>query len=261
MEAKYDKIGIGYNQTRKPDPYLLSRLKHHLNPLAGRVYLDIGCGTGNYTVMLAHADYQFVGIDPSHEMLEKARMHESLIDWKIGHAEQIPFPDHHFDGIVASLTIHHWKNLSLAFQELHRVLKPQGHFVLFTATPTQMEGYWLNHYFPKMLRDSIIQMPAFEAVTHAFSQAKLMLHNTEKYFIKPDLEDLFLYAGKHRPSLYLNPQVRKGISSFSALANLEEVTIGLKNLEEDIATGKIDQIINTYENDTGDYLFMTARKS
>ena len=36
---KYDHIGIGYNQTRQADPYLLSRIVHHLAPEVGKTYL------------------------------------------------------------------------------------------------------------------------------------------------------------------------------------------------------------------------------
>mgnify|MGYP000221085640 CR=1 FL=1 len=84
--------------------------------------------------------------------------------------------------------------------------------------------------------------------------------NTELYSIKPDLKDLFLYSGKHNPSLYLNPKVRHGISSFSSLANAEEVETGMNRLKEDITTHKIDDTIKSYENDFGDYLFIIATK-
>ena len=49
MGTKYDKIGIEYNLTRKADKYLTEQLLFHLNPKEHAQYLDIGCGTGNYT--------------------------------------------------------------------------------------------------------------------------------------------------------------------------------------------------------------------
>jgi len=69
MEVKYDKIGIDYNLTRKPDKFLTRKLLSHLNPKNDGLYLDIGCGTGNYTIELRKNGFQFIGIDPSEKML------------------------------------------------------------------------------------------------------------------------------------------------------------------------------------------------
>ncbi|MGB0522424.1 MAG: class I SAM-dependent methyltransferase [Flammeovirgaceae bacterium] len=260
MKAKYDKIGIHYNQTRTADPYLLSRLYELLEPTASGTYIDIGCGTGNYTIPLAEKGHRFIGIDPSEEMLEKAKKRTGSIQWLQGVAEAIPLQDHTADGLIASLTIHHWTDLAKGIQELHRILKPAGKLVIFTATPQQMEGYWLNHYFPQMLADSINQMPNFELIEQCMHQVGFKHVVSEKYFIKHDLQDHFLYVGKHRPQLYLSPQIRNGISSFAALANAEEVKIGLARLEKDMASGKIEEVIASYKNEDGDYLFLVAKK-
>ena len=53
MKEKYDIIGVNYNLTRKADPYLYKRLHFFLNPQIKGTYLDIGCGTGNYTAKFA----------------------------------------------------------------------------------------------------------------------------------------------------------------------------------------------------------------
>jgi len=54
--ALYDRIGVGYDDTRQADPYLRSRLIHHLRPSPSGRYLDIGSGTGNYTFAMHQAD-------------------------------------------------------------------------------------------------------------------------------------------------------------------------------------------------------------
>ena len=261
MEVKYDKIGTDYNLTRKADNYLTAQLLYHLKPIKGGKYLDIGCGTGNYTNELQKKGFQCIGIDPSKEMLEKAKLKNNKIDWRIGSAENIGLPQNFVDGIIGSLTIHHWSNLKIGFSELHKVLKPNGRMVIFTATPRQMKGYWLNDYFPKMLAESIIQMPTFEKVKTAMKDGGFELLQTEKYFIKPDLEDQFLYCGKQNPELYFDVQVRHGISSFSTLANSTEVEQGLSKLRKDIDTGKINEIIKSYENDLGDYVYIIGKKA
>lgn len=260
MKVKYGRIGLDYNQTRKADPYLTERLLSHLNPTKGKIYLDIGCGTGNYTNVLTNGDLSFIGIDPSKEMLEKAKTSTSKIDWRLGTAEKTGLDSNSVDGIVGSLTIHHWRDLDKGFSELNGVLKAKGRIVIFTSTPSQMQGYWLNHYFPKMLHDSMVQMPSFDQVKQGLEKAGIEVVTTEKYFIKPDLQDYFLYCGKNRPELYLNDTIRHGISSFSDLSNQTEVEDGLKQLTSDIENDSIQNIIDEYSNDGGDYLFVIAEK-
>ncbi len=261
MNAKYDNIGINYNSTRKADSFLTKQLVKHLNPNSEGIYLDIGCGTGNYTNAISKKGYSFIGIDPSELMLEKAKLLNNTIDWRIGSAENTGLSDNTVDGIIGSLTIHHWTDLNKAFIELKRVLKPRGRIVIFTSTPKQMEGYWLNRYFPKMLQDSMAQMPSLNAVSEAISNSGLTVKQTHKYFIKPNIEDKFLYCGKHQPELYFDAQIRHGISSFSDLSNQTEVEIGLAKLKQDVLNGKIDNIIKSYENDLGDYLYIIAEKN
>lgn len=261
MEAKYDKIGQHYNTTRKADRALLARVIAHLDPKPLGQYLDIGCGTGNYTIELHKKGVHITGIDSSNEMLKIASDKCKEVVWQLGSAEQIPAEDESFDGCLATLTIHHWSDLDAGFKEVNRVLKPGGRMVIFTSTPNQMKGYWLNHYFPKMLEDSMEQMPAFDNIQKALDRTSLKYEYRERYLIQPDLEDQFLYAGKHNPSLYLNDEVRRGISSFSDLSNASEVDRGLLNLRLDIESGNVQDVIRHYENARGDYLYVVAVKS
>jgi ubiquinone/menaquinone biosynthesis C-methylase UbiE len=152
MKEKYDRIGIDYNLTRRADKYLCERFYHHLDVPDNRErrYMDIGCGTGNYSIALNEKGLDFIGIDPSEKMLRKARSRSDRVEWKQGSSEKIPLANGTVIGILASLTIHHWKDLKSAFGELSRVLQEDGKLVIFTSTPQQMKGYWLNHYFPEM---------------------------------------------------------------------------------------------------------------
>ncbi|MCH2192672.1 class I SAM-dependent methyltransferase [Kordia sp.] len=260
MNAKYDHIGKGYNNTRKADPYLLERLSYHLNPINKGWYLDIGCGTGNYTSKLHNKETKFIGVDPSEKMLAKAQENYPNRIWKLGTAEDIPLENNSIEGVVGTLTLHHWTNLEKGFSELFRVMKNYTNIIFFTATPEQMKGYWLNHYFPKMMKASIEQMPSLEKISNAMETAGFKDIFTERYFIQPDLKDHFLYVGKQDPKKYLDEKIRNGISSFSHLAHQEEVQKGLTQLEKDIVSGEINNIIKSYENRTGDYLFLLSQK-
>ena len=259
MQAKYDRIGKSYNQTRKADPYISSRLWYHLQSAMPGQCLDIGCGTGNYTIALHQKGIDFIGVDPSHQMLATAQSRPFDIDWRQGVAEHLPLNNESVCAVLASLTLHHWTSLTQGFQEAARVLQKDGKLVIFTATPRQMDGYWLNHYFPKMLAKSKTQMPSFEHVQNSLQRSGFQVIQTEKYFVRDDQADLFLYAGKNRPSLYLDEKVRQGISSFSDLANAREVEEGLQRLANDIESGAHLALRQQYQNQEGDYLFITAQ--
>lgn len=255
--AKYDEIGLDYNSTRTADPWLTERLRCHLKPKPQCTYLDIGCGTGNYTIALQEEGTKFIGIDPAQSMLSIAEKKSTSISWKKGSAESIPLPDNAVDGIIGTLTMHHWADLHAAFKDLKRVCS-SGTIVLFTSSSSQMEGYWLNHYFPEMLMASAAKMPEISVIIEAMQAADFVVEKTEPYFVREDLEDLFLYAGKHRPLFYIDSEIRKGISSFSDLANTEEVEEGIMRLKFDIATGEIEQVMRRYQNEDGDYMFIVG---
>ena len=77
----------------------------------GRFYLDIGCGTGNYTIDLNARGLKFYGVDPSSKMLEEAMFKSQKIKWLEGTAESISVEDKIFAGAIAVLTLHHWLGL------------------------------------------------------------------------------------------------------------------------------------------------------
>ncbi len=259
--AIYNNIGVDYDATRRADKFLTKRFRHFLSPAKNENYLDVGCGTGNYTCALASKDYKFYGIDPSDLMLENARQRNCNVIWKNGEAENLPFENDFFSGVIASLTIHHWKVLPKAFREISRVLKTDDKFVLFTSLPEQTANYWLTEYFPKMIRDSVRQLPPVSDIEKSLAATNLKIEMTENYFVREDHEDMFLYSGKHRPELYLREDIRRGISSFSNLANKDEVEKGLRQLAEDIESEKISEVIERHENDIGDYIFIVAGKT
>lgn len=82
--------------------------------------------------------------------------------------------------------------------------------------------------------------------------------STEFYFVQPDLQDSFLYIGKHRPEVYLSERVREGSSTFRVVAEKEEIKEGCERLAADLASWKFDDVYASYENNIGDYTFLRA---
>jgi hypothetical protein len=137
----------------------------------------------------------------------------------------------------------------------------KGSPVIFTSTAEQMEGYWLNEFFPDAMKRSIIQMPRKQAIEESLHEAGFGHILWEPYEVRDDLQDYFLYSGKNRPKLYLDARIRRGSSTFSSLADPKEVEEGCALLTEDIQTGRIKQVMNSYANrEEGDYMFVVARK-
>ncbi len=260
MQPIYNNIGIGYNNTRKADPYLTERLYALLNPNENGLYLDIGCGTGNYTTALHDKGVKLIAVDPSDVMLEEAAQKSNTIKWLKGSAEQIPTDDNSLNGAIATLTIHHWQNQQKGFKELARVLKKGSRLVFFTSAPEQTKGYWLSHYFPTIIENSSKVLPSIESIQKDAELNNFKFILRENYFVKEDLQDLFLQSGKHKPEIYFDENVRRGISTFAKSKNQTELKEGLLRLRKDIDEGNFPKIKEQYDNEIGDYCFLVFEK-
>ena len=255
----YDSIGVNYDATRRADPYLTGRLARHVDLRSGGRYLDIACGTGNYTVALAARGGRWHGVDLSSGMVRSAQRKSGDIHLARGQAAVLPYGDGSFDGAVCTMALHHLPKLAPVFREAFRVLR-EGRLVIFTGTSDQMAGYWLNEYFPLAMARSTEQMPSLGSVIAELDEAGFTVDHVEPYDVQPDLQDLFLYAGKHNPELYLSGTIRRGISTFSTLADEAELEEGCARLQRDIESGSIKQVTEKYRNQGGDYIFIVASK-
>lgn len=259
--AIYDRIGKIYDATRRADSYLVSRLAHHLEIRTGGMYLDAACGTGNYTIALAEkSGGDWFGIDQSAGMIETARTKDidDLIEWRMADVAALPFEKEIFDGAICTLAIHHFKNLEAAFGGMRRVLKDDSRFVIFTSLPAQTRQYWLAEYFPAAIEKSAEWLPDLKTITDALQNAGFTDIETESYSVSEELEDLFLYSGKFKPELYLDEKFRANISTFALLAEPSEVESGVERLRADIASGKINELIERHRS-SDDYLFVVAK--
>ncbi|RYZ50905.1 MAG: class I SAM-dependent methyltransferase, partial [Sphingobacteriales bacterium] len=254
----YDSIGREYNKSRRADPYLTTRVSLLLQARKEGRYLDLGCGTGNYYQALLAQGLQVIGVDPSVVMLQQALEQCPEGQFVKAAAEDLPFPPASFDGVLALFTFHHWTNKEKGLAEVARVLKPGGRFVCLSFCPEQMKGYWLDEYFPEMMERSWALAPEKPVMERLLIDAGFKIVFTENYSIQEDLTDHFLYAGKHHPEWYLDPGFRENTSSFRLLADSDELEYGLHRLEKDIRSGKVKEVMDSYANDHGDYLFYIA---
>jgi SAM-dependent methyltransferase len=193
-------------------------------------------------------------------MLRTAKSkYSSSVQWFLQDATTMPFVDGQFSGALCICAIHHFSDLVAVFKEVYRTLH-QGKFVIFSGTADQMHHYWLNHYFPEAMAKSIQQMPSIASITSALKSAGFTQVVLDPFFVTHALKDMFLYSGKQRPHIYLDPRIRAGISTFAHLASDAEILNGCRKLSEDIESGAINQVIEKYDNEGGDYMFIVAKK-
>lgn len=256
----YNAIGNNYNITRSADPWIADKMLSLLLPDKNGLFLDVGCGTGNYLEVFLDKGFKFYGVEPSDVMLTTALNRCKTIIEK-AFVEQLPFDDSLFNGATAMFTFHHWKDKQKGLSEIFRVLKPGSRLVFLSFTPEQLFNYWHVHYFPKMIRRSAEIVPDKQEMISWLQAVGFSAVSTENYFVHDELTDHFFYSNKRRPEKYLDPEVRNGISSFTAFSDPEELKSGLLQLEKDISSGVINDIMKKYENDIGDYLFYVAEKN
>jgi ubiquinone/menaquinone biosynthesis C-methylase UbiE len=259
MQPLYNSIGATYGATRCADPAIVQALAQYVGVGRDGSFLDLGCGTGNYTCALAALGGHWHGLDISAEMLKQAKAAGPNVIWHLGSTDELPYAEKSFAGVICTLAIHHFPSLHSSFLEVFRVLD-NGPFVVFTAFPEQMRNYWLCHYFPQMMERSIEKMPAKAAVFGALREAGFAIENVVSFHVTNELQDLFLYSGKLRPELYLDAAIRANISSFATLCPAAELEEGLNALRSDIDSGAFSGVVRRYPKIAGDYAYVMATK-
>ena len=118
-----------------PTPHV-ARLVKSLGSGRGRTALDLGCGEGRHTILMAAQGYDVTGLDLEPLALRKAREHVRRAglraDFVVGNALDLKFPDASFDLVLDYGCFHHvvtrdWPRYR---REIARVLKPGGHLLL-----------------------------------------------------------------------------------------------------------------------------------
>ena len=93
---------------------------------AGKTTLDLCCGQGTLTAMLAGAGADVTGVDFSEEMLKHVDKRGPGAVFKHGDAGKIPFEDDSFDLVVCNFGLMHLPDQGGALDEVRRVLRPLG---------------------------------------------------------------------------------------------------------------------------------------
>lgn len=101
-----------------------------LSTIGGKTILDVGCGTGKYTLRLTNLGAIVFGLDPSVKMLKIAKEKNGKIPFILGTAENLPFKPHSFDVIVSITSLCFVSDARKATEEMKRDVKPTGKIVV-----------------------------------------------------------------------------------------------------------------------------------
>jgi len=127
---------------------------NHAKPQLGEICVDLGSGRGNDVIRMAEevgANGHAYGIDISEGMISKAQ--DLIKKFGVNNAtivkselENLPFENNSVDLVISNCTINHSANKQAVWNEIYRVLKQGGRFVvsdIYATTPI-LEEYRTN---------------------------------------------------------------------------------------------------------------------
>lgn len=224
--ALYDTIGVNYAALRRPDPRIAAAIHAALGDAASVV--NIGAGAGSYEP----TDRTVFAVEPSEVMIRQRPA--DAAPCVQASAEALPLDSASFDAALAILTIHHWSDLEQGLREMARVARSR---VVFVTWVPDSPSFWLTaDYFPEVIAHDCTIFPT----TAAFAAMLERLIGPVRIAPVPiphDCTDGLLGAYWRRPELYLDPDRRAAISSFSRI----KAEPGLAKLHNDLSTGRWHQ--------------------
>jgi ubiquinone/menaquinone biosynthesis C-methylase UbiE len=124
--------------TREKEIFLY--IKRWLKQFQQKTVIDIGCGQGAVSELF-YEKINYIGIDPSEDLIKRAKKKYESLNRKfvIGSAYELPLDSNSADGAMSIWVWSHLENLKSASEEMFRVLKQNGRFLIITASPDTYE--------------------------------------------------------------------------------------------------------------------------
>jgi ubiquinone/menaquinone biosynthesis C-methylase UbiE len=194
--------------------------------------LDLGGGTGRFARLLQKVyKSPVIAIDPSGEMLRQgvSRGFDG-VTWVCGSAEHIPLETGSLDLIWMSQVFHHLEDKVLAFQEIARVLKPDGLLAIRNGTrENDAEIIW-GQCFPEARKLDEGRIPFQADITNFVCGQGFDLIGVQTVY------QLFAFSYAE----YYDKIRQRGLSSLISISD-EAFDRGLKRLREWIESQPPDQ--------------------
>jgi len=212
MSLDYDRLAEDYARHRRTHPEVLRRLLEGGGLTWSSQVLDVGCGTGNYTLALEEAaGCACWGVEPSAEMRAQARGRTvrggaARSRFQEGRAERLGCADAHFDLVFSVDVIHHVEDRPAYIREAHRVLKPGG--LLCTVTDSEeiiRHREPLSTHFPETIAVELGRYPRIDELRRLMGEAGFREPREEVVTFRHALTDLQRYRAKAFSVLHLIP--------------------------------------------------------
>jgi SAM-dependent methyltransferase len=236
----YDAWAQTYDATRGVSPSVLRPLLEALGPAEGRSVLDIGGGTGNYTVALLGAGFGALHCDPSPGMVRRAA--SKLGGGVVADGQALPFRDDAFDCAVAIKVLNHVANRRAFARDARRVIR-SGPLVLVHATKESIEGNWICHYAPSLRTQERFEPEA--ATVEALAAAGFTDIRVAQVRYS-DMTDGSAQALKRFPETFIMDERIMNTSLFSRLPDAERRQV-LAAIRTDYESGRLQEVIAKYE--------------
>lgn len=183
--------------------------------------LDIGCGTGGFTISIyKKTNSQLVGFDIAEQLLEKAKSKPDgcRIDWIQGSAESLPFPDSSFDRVIMSLVIQQVQNKQTAFSEVFRILKNSGRLLVRTVNPEDAGIRIPFCFFPKVAEIESNRLPKISDLCEflalaGFQNVEKAVINRNKRISIDEIADTLISRSRPSYNLLTDKQIDDGIGT------------------------------------------------
>jgi ubiquinone/menaquinone biosynthesis C-methylase UbiE len=183
----YDQLAAVYDRDRAQpleamEPWRAA-LAAYLPPASGLPVLDLGAGTGLFSVAIAQwFDTAVLAVEPSDGMRRQAntRRTHPLVTYLGGRGEQLPLRDGCCDSAWLSTVIHHLSDLAACAAELRRVLRPGGWVLIRNAFPDRPEPSSQLFTFWPAARAILARAPTVQATVTAFTAAGFTVHRLDQ---------------------------------------------------------------------------------
>ncbi len=195
-----------------------------LEPLAGKVLLEIGCGLGRDGRFFASRGAGYIGGDLTANALRLARKGFRLLQQPGSFlrldAEQLPLADASVDIVYSWGVIHHTPDISRAIGEIRRVLNREGRIMLALYNRNS-DQYYYNMLFKKRIILSLIKFSPMRLVRIGARFDRRILQWKETVEDQPisnaNLRRWFSDGnGRHNPltNVYSEGEVRELLAEF-----------------------------------------------
>jgi len=131
----------------------------------GSRVLDVGCGTGGYSIAIAEtASAAVTGLDDSERFVARARESPGSVSFVVGDAERLPFDEGSFDRLLLSLVLHQLEDPEAAVCEAARVLVAGGVALVRTIAPENVAGRIPERFLPTMAAADVERLIPVDAL-------------------------------------------------------------------------------------------------